>query len=259
MNRPVDLNELQERHLDMMIRLAFDQEDAEAVQQILEEPEPELTPEEQMMAERIFGLVQEKAEKQKSIEKKSLQKGRVGRTVMRVLEVAACLIVAFAIATPIALANSPVLRSRVMQLLTYIDQADGAAYFMFQEDPDAEFYVPEGWMGEYFPSYIPEGMVESWRSPEGTDIQYDGEGMQSISFSELNSGTILTGTENATITYSDVQGNTACILDGVSSSGDFRITKVVWANDVKMFSVIAGDMDVEEVLQIARSVKKIIE
>lgn len=259
MNRPVDLNELQERHLDMMMRLAFDQEDAEAVQQILEEPEPELTPEEQIMAERILGLVKEKAEKQKAIEKKSLQKGRAGRTVMRVLEVAACLIVAFAIATPIALANSTVFRSRVMQMLTDIDRDDEVASFTFQEDPDAEFFVPEGWMGEYFPSYIPEGLAESWRSPEGTDIQYDGEGMRSISFSELDSGTIFTGTENATITYADVQGNTACILDGMSSNGDFRITKAVWTNDDKMFLVVAGDMDVEEVLQIARSVKKIIE
>ncbi|MCH5287994.1 MAG: DUF4367 domain-containing protein [Christensenellaceae bacterium] len=258
MNEPIDFAELQERHLDTMIRLAFDQEDAEAVQQILEETEPELTPEEQELAERILALTREKAAKQEAAKRKSRPKGTAGRMVMRVLEVAACLIVVFAIATPIAFANSAVFRSKVMQLLVRIDQGNEAAYFTFREDPDAEFFVPEGWMGEYFPSYVPEGMVESWRSENIAAIEYISNGMRGFSFSEQNSGTILQGTENGTVSNVDVQGYTATLYDGMASTGDFRVTSVTWANDTTMFSVYAYDMDVDEVLQIARSVKKVI-
>lgn len=259
MNEPIDFAELQERHLDTMIRLAFDQEDAEAVQQILEETEPELTPEEQELAERILALTREKAAKQEAAKRKSRPKGTAGRMVMRVLEVAACLIVVFAIATPIAFANSAVFRSKVMQLLVRIDQGNEAAYFTFREDPDAEFFVPEGWMGEYFPSYIPEGLIETWCGPEGTDIQYDGEGMRGFSFAELDSGaTILHGTEGTTITEVNIQGHTGTLIDGMASSGDFHVVSIVWNTDTRMLMVTADDMDVEEVLQIARSVKKII-
>lgn len=261
MSAPVDFTELQERHLDMMIRLAFDQEDMEAVQRILDESEPELTPEEQQSADRILSLAREKLAKQEAAEKKSRHKGRAGRTVMRVLEVAACLIVALAIAAPIAFANSATFRSKVTKMMINIDQEEGAAYFVFTEDPDAEFFVPEGWKGEYFPSYMPEGLTETWRDPEGTAIQYDeGNGSwRGVSFAEMYSGaTTVHGTDNGTVRTVDVQGHAATLYEGMSPIEGFSVVHLTWANDTAMFAVSAYDTSVEEVLRIARSVKKII-
>ena len=56
------------------------------------------------------------------------------------------------------IAASAEVRSKVIQLLVNIDRKNNVINYDFVENPDRAFTVPEKWTGEYFISYIPEGM-----------------------------------------------------------------------------------------------------
>ena len=83
---------------------------------------------------------------------------RLRRIVPRVVEIAACVVLAVAVATPFAIANVEFIRSAVMKLLIRIDWDDGVMQMNLVEDEGAAFNVPADWPGEYFPSYLPEGL-----------------------------------------------------------------------------------------------------
>lgn len=252
-------SELQERHLDLMIKLAFDQEDAEEIQQILDEANTASIPQEDEMSKRAWIRAQAKMYDIDKTEQRAKRLAGVKQSIPRVLEVAACLIVVFSIAMPIAIASSAEFRARVMQLLVNIDTAQNEAHFEFVENTDASFTVPEGWTGDYFMSYIPNGMVESWHSERVTTIEYVDEAGSGLAFSEyLENSSVSVGTENATISYTDINGTNACVIDGYSQSSAAHMVTIVWSNDAKWFKIDCSNMKYTEALDVAKGVRKIL-
>ena len=85
------------------------------------------------------------------------------------------------------------------------------------EDEGAAFNVPADWPGEYFPSYLPEGLEVTWRSTSVVNpcIEYTSEsGMQVVSFDEASSNTTgVYGIEGAVISYMDINGQTAVVIE----------------------------------------------
>lgn len=51
-----------------------------------------------------------------------------------------------------------------MKLLIRIDWDEGVMQMNLVEDEGAAFDVPADWPGEYFPSYLPEGLEVTWKS-----------------------------------------------------------------------------------------------
>lgn len=253
----VDIAELQEHHLDAMLKLAFDHMDAKEVQQLVDEPDPELTPQEEEMADEIFLMALAKVDKQEKEVRQRKRNSSLKRAFPRILQSAAAIILVFAIATPIAFAYSAEFRSRVMRLIIEIDQSKGEAHYSFSEDADAAFLVPEGWLGVYFPSYIPDGFsvwrvdeymaAVEFRSLDGAQI-YFGE------FGESTGSTV--GTEDTDIRYIDIQGSKAQIIDGNTETN--HTVTITWANDTNMFMVATNGVATDLAIEIAQSVKKII-
>ena len=129
MSQQSDRRTLQDRHLDMMIQLAFMRDEEEEIQKLLETPDPTLSPEEEEEAKRIFQVAIDKSEK-KERRKKIIQfSSAAKKAVPKFIQVAASIILIVGIATPIALANSAYFRSRVMMLLAEIDNEEGEAHF----------------------------------------------------------------------------------------------------------------------------------
>lgn len=253
----VDIAELQEHHLDVMLKLAFDHMDAKEVQQLVEEPDPELTPQEEEMADEIFLMAMAKADQQEKKEKKQTRSGIVRRVFPKVIQVAAAIVLVFAIATPIAFANSASFRSRVLQLLFQVDEELGRATFEFVEDTDASFFVPEGWLGNNFPAYIPDGFSVYLVNPYIASIEYrDNAGNQLFvgEFDKDTGGTA--GTENADITYTEIQGSLAQVIDGYD--GELHTVTITWANDTNWFVVATNGIDTDVALDVANSMKKVI-
>ena len=261
MKQMADINALRERHLDVMIRLAFDLDDAEETQRLLDEPEAELSAEEERLADGILAQAFQKAEEREKARKRVRRNAAIRRAIPRLALIASCLILVLTIAVPIAIASSPVLRSRVMRLIVQMDEEQGKARFVFVADPDAAFDVPEGWTGEYFPSYIPDGF-SVWNVEQVvTAVEFrpkEEESDQQLFFGEFGDDfTGYSGTDNTEVSYIDIQGRTAMLIDGYT--GDLHTVNITWANDTKWFFVTGYDMDTDIVIEIARSVKKIVE
>ena len=258
MKQTVDLTELQEQHLDAMIGLAFDLDDAEDALRLSSEPDPILTPQEEEQADAVLQSVLARLDAREKAARQQRRSGAIKRWIPRVIEVAACLALIFAIAMPVAIANSAEFRSRVLRLLFEVDEEQGGMYFRFMEDPDAAFAVPEEWTGDYFPAYIPDGF-SFWKMniyiPHSIEYR-NSEGHQ-IFFNELTEDTSgYVGTDNTEITYIDLHGTMAQVIDGYD--GDIHAVTITWANDDRWFVVATNDVDTEEAIAIARSVRKIL-
>lgn len=259
MKQNIDITEMQEQHLDTMIKLAFDMDDAENVQRLLEEPDPILTQDEELFTDDILREVFANVEKQEKMKRNQRLISTARTTIPRILQIAAILIIVLALATPIALAASAEFRAKVMQLLIQIDIDRGEARFQFVENPSEEFTVPEIWPGEYFPSYIPEGFEVTQVVEAFSLIEYQAGDQQKVSFSE-NTGEVSgnAGTDNATITEIEINGATGYVIDGYSRNGTVHAVTITWAIDDRWFSLVAKNVETDEAIRIARSVKKII-
>lgn len=256
-----DIALLQEQHLDTMIKLAFDLEDEETAQRLLNAPDPVLTPEEERLADELLAMAYARMDAQK----KHSRQHKLAQTARRVLpfvvNAAACIILLLAMAAPIALANSATFRSKVMQLILELDEEKGEAYFSFVPEEGAEFDVPEGWRGNYFPSYIPEGFTIYDYDPTFpvAFIEYRDAANRQFFFDEYDEGTTsLSGTENATIRYVDINGANAYLIEGYASNGVTWVANLVWQNDTNWFQIIAYGLPTDEALQIARSVRRVV-
>ena len=150
--------EIQDAHLDQMIRLAFAQEAALWAQEWMAQSETPETPQEQERAERLLRRMRAQIDREERAARRRSRSVRLRRIVPRVVEIAACVVLAVAVATPFAIANVEFIRSAVMKLLIRIDWEEGVMQMNLVEDEGAAFNVPADWPGEYFPSYLPEGL-----------------------------------------------------------------------------------------------------
>ena len=256
--------DLDEEYLDYLIKLAFDLDDLEKYQQIMEESEDSSVSVDEKTIELVWQSAQEKAELLRQEKQREHRRNVRKRLIPQALKVVACLLLVFCISAPVVIATSAEIRSKVIQLLVNIDRENNVAHFDFVENPDEAFAVPEGWTGEYFISYIPEKMevvriLEQIPLIEYRDVSEAATVYRGFSFSEWKEGSgIGAGTEDLKSYIADVNGIPATVLEGYSSDGKFSIIEVTWANDERMFDITCNDMTVDEALAIAGSVRKII-
>ncbi len=141
--------EIRDEHLDMMIKLALKQADAEG---LLNGDVCEGEPVSEEEARRTFDLFLQKYSLMKE-QKLQEERRRARRSLLRVVtRVFVCVILCLAVLTPIALAAIPSLRQQVAKLLI-VEKEDHIEIELSKQSNDL---VPEGWKGKYYPSYIPE-------------------------------------------------------------------------------------------------------
>ncbi len=252
-------NVLDEEYLDCLIKLAFDLDDLEKEQQIREEAkDDELAPDE-FTSRRIWQMAQEKMDRYEQEQKRSRRRNAARRIVPQVLKIAACLLLAVSIGVPVVIASSAEIRSRVIQMLMSIDQKNQVATIRFEENPDAAFSVPADWTGDYYPSYIPEGMEIIWSNDIFPQVEYADKSKNDdekpfFSYEEQQEqNMVLAGTEDTLISHAEIGGREASIFDYGNS-----VMTIVWQNDERMFTLSCRNMDRDEVLKVADSVRKII-
>lgn len=257
MNVTYDKNQLQETHLDAMIRLAFDLEDIEHTEPLADSADPALTHEQTRLAEEAYFLAISRAEKQN----KPHNLLTAARKAMPwVMNIAACIIILLAIAAPVALANSSTFRAKVMQLLVEFDNEKGEAYFSFVTDDSASFDVPERWPGNYYPSYIPDGFIIYDYDPDfGAIIELRNEAIDQLFFNEYDENwDMMAGTEGSVIRNVDINGATGVLIEGYATDGKTWTVTITWQNDTNWFCVTTFGLPTDEALHIARSVKHIV-
>ena len=250
--------ELEEQHLDMMIRFALLQDEEEKIQELAESADPELTPEISRAANKAYFRALRTTNDEEAAIRKDRRSRKIRRAMAGGLKIAAAIALFIVIATPIAIATSPSLRARVLKLMMELDEERNEANFSFVEDVNASFDVPGEWKGKFFPAYLPENLQQSFINMEGTDIEFEGDGSRKISFSELDErASLMAGTEGAKIeTINLSNGASAVIIE--SAGTELKTLSVTWSMDEKWFDLTTYGYSREETLKIADSVMRII-
>ena len=242
------LDEIQDQHLDTMIKLAFEYEDALEAQENSEKNE-EMPIIDAARKEDVWNKALEKIAEMEAEEKKKSRIVQFRRSIPRIIEVAACLILVMGIATPFAIANVEAIRVKVMELL--IDIQEDHTELSFVENENVEFYVPAEWQGSYYPSYIPDGFYLTERGKLNCYVTYENEQGECIDFSEYSAeDSVSINSENAELSYTTINGVDAFVIERENS------VIIAWNSDDKFF-VLTANTTKEEALEIANGVKRI--
>ena len=244
-------DELKDKHLDIMLQMAYKYENALKSQQMLDELEEAGKKCSEADARDAFALFLKKCEQQEAQAKRQARRARARRIIRRTVEVAACVVLVMAIATPFAIAKVDVIRVKVMELL--IDIKDDHTELSFVEDEDAAFEVPAGWEGLYYPAYIPDG-YEFVKVEELIDrVHYSDENGNDIYFTEYSpTAAVNLDSEDAEVSYEDINEAKALVIQKEQEN----YIMITWAYEDKYF-VLDCQTTLDDALKIARSVRRI--
>lgn len=248
-DKKTNYDEIQDEYLDSLIRLAYKNAEALEAQRLMEEDDNASDPVPADDKDAVFQMFLDKMER---LEGREQRKARVipwKKALPRLVNIAACIVVILGIAAPFAIAYVEPIRVRVMQLL--IDIKDDHTELSFVEDTDAEFYVPEGYMGRYYPTYIPEGFELTDVSVLFYDTTYQNKAGAKIYYSECTEDDeIDINTEGAILSHATVNGAEAFVAEQET------YVIITWALEDRYFVIIA-DTSLDEALKMARSVRRI--
>ncbi len=248
---------LQDQHLDMMLHLAFLMEEDEEIEKLMNLPVSELTKEQEALTERAFQKAMTWSKKQQKREARKRHLAMARTVVKRGIEVAACFLVIVGIALPVAFASSSTFRSRVMQLLISYDQSKQEASFRFEEEPSLAFGVSEQWEGLYYPAYIPADFSMVSCSTLLPKVSYRNAAGSDFVFSEYDeSFTSTLGTEGGEVSNVMIGSVEGHMVEG--HVRDIHTIDLVWAVEDRWFHLSALNMERDEVIRVAESVRRIV-
>lgn len=238
---------IQDEHLDMLIRLAYQREE-EQLCQIHEENEDDilLTPERKAIAYAMFLEKMAAAEKERV---KIVRIQKIRKHLPRLVNIAACLVIILCIAAPIAVAHVESLRVQVMRMLISI-QKDHARLSLI-EDEEASFSVPEEWKGEYYPSCIPEGFYIFDIDESSVSLTLKNDAGRYIHFAEKpEANNIGLDTEGAEFKTVMINGQEAALI---AKNG---LAKITWCEGDTYF-IVTTNISVNDCIKVAENVKKV--
>ena len=246
----LNYGDIRESHLDEMIRLAFKQADALEAQRIIAGCDAPHEMDGSVDPDTAYARFLEKMKAEDRREKKIARAQRRRKWAPRLIEIAACLVLLTGIATPIAIANVEVIRVKVMEMLISIQ--DEYTEISMIENEDAAFYVPSGWTGEYYPTYIPEGYELTNVDQFAEVLTFENSYSDLLYFCECTIDKIANlDSERAIARHEKIHGVDVLVIenDGISM--------LVWQMENR-YIVVKSSMDRGELIKIVGGVKKII-
>ena len=178
--------------------------------------------------------------------RKSRAKIFVRKTIPRIANIAACLLLICYIGLTVAIAADSTVRIRIMNFIMNIEERYTSFGF---EDSGETMNVPAEWEGYYYPSYIPNGMVLA--EVQSGNARYKNSTGVTLEFDDMSDGTRGTlDTENASIEFITVNGHPAMLVEKE------QWTSILWNIDNRILLVgYTGGRD--ECIHIAESVRMI--
>ena len=246
MRNQLNFDEIQERHLDALLYLAFQQMDALDAQEASRETD--LLSDAKEMEPRIYSRFLQKQQEVEGKRRRASRRARRKRRFSQAISIAACLVVLLGIAAPFAVAYVPSIRSRVLGLLLQFE-ADHVDVELREE---SAFAIPSGWQGLYFPSYIPDGYVLQRMGDQGETAEFVDAAGDILFFGEYVEGSSLAvDSEGAQRSSVEINGSTALVLE-------IDYTSVLWNVEDRYF-LVQADASAGLALDVARSVLRIVE
>ncbi len=178
---------IQDRYLDLLIEGAYERQEAQAVERLLQTPDPVLTPEQAVQAEQAFRRGLDKSALLRRREKQARRRSKLRRAVPAAGRFLVYLLAACNLLLPAAYAASAGFREIVANLLIRQDTDTRQMYItsvinnLPEEGPAEEpppdddfpfFSGPEGWTGPMFPEWIPPEYELAEVSTDGLSARY---------------------------------------------------------------------------------------
>lgn len=232
------VQELQDDLVGLKLRLAFQEELEDEIQEISSEQitDPEMQAAMRRLDSRILGLI-----------RKHVRKRRIRRAVKVTLPqfgkaVAVCLLI-FYIGLSTAIAAVPSVRKSVLHFIMRIEERYTSLEFAGN---GIETEVPKEWRGRYYLSYIPDGFV--YESTDGFEVSYVDSHGNMLLFAEYGTeSSVNIDTENAKVQFVDIQGHSVLL-----SEKNGWVT-LAWAVS-DCFFILDFQGDVDEAMRIAENV-----
>lgn len=182
--------------------------------------------------------------------KRRVFKEHVAPVMWKAVKAAACLLLIGYIGLSTAMAFSPTARLHIMGLLVKTEY-DFTSFGLADDWESID--VPDDWVGEYYPAYVPEGFTLNFVQDHlGVTalVEYVSPDHQWYQFEESTKNAVGSiGTKHALVTEMTIHDRPALLVE------DPDVTMVVWAEYDKWFSVTTWTN--VDVVQIARSVTRI--
>lgn len=243
---PDTQEELALLHNDIVLKLAIMQMQDDENEQVLKGMDAAETGAAYVRYKEKYGDRVKRLLHHKVSDKDSKQASK--RTMQRILHIAAAIIAIVSLGLTTAIATVPAVRAKVLTLL--MDVQERYTEIQLVENQDVSFFVPPGWEGEYFPSYIPPQFTFAKTEYLGSRkiASFLDASDNLVEFSEAGDDTTLQiDTENAVNEFSSMHGSAVLI----STKNGY--TSIVWMHNNKYFYLFyTGDKS--EALKVVQSV-----
>ena len=250
----LDMEELQEEHFDLMLRLAFRFEDMLIARCIEMQESQALTPEEEARFDRAVARAFERIREEEIREQRRERAARWRRRMQRAAVIVAGVVLAFSVTASIAVANVAAIRAGLVQLLIGFDQEEEERVISFSSETEVE--IPSDWPGDYFPTYLPEGTsIEKQRNEDMPAIVFGTKNGGSITFTKCDSNTqFIMGTHDGDISNEIINGHDATVTE---YDYDGHTVSIIWSIDSDWFHLETYGLETSEAILIAESVRRI--
>lgn len=246
---------IEDQYLDFLLRLAFEKQERDEIAEVMTSPVYSVEPAHNQLAYNALNAAYARIDQKARHTRQKKILSTVSRLAANSVKIAACIALVIVIAGPVAFAQSPTFRSKVMELLTQFDHEQGTVTYSFEEVPDAAFNVPAEWTGTHFMSYIPEGLKLNRINPEICYVEFTDSHNRVLSFAEYDEDTtVIEGTEGTTISYIEINGHTAYIIEGIAFGGVPTVS-VTWTNQKNWFTLTTYGISREETVKVALNVR----
>ncbi len=176
---------IQDRYLDLLIEIAFEQQEQQAVDRLLQTPDPVLTPEQAIRAAQAFRRGLNKTALLQQRERRARRRSRVRCAALAAGRCLIYLLAACNLLLPVAYAASPDFRGAVLKLLwsdpSHLNLTISAMVANIPKEdlqpppPDEDFAFlsgPDRWKGLMFPRSIPLDYELAEVSADGLSARY---------------------------------------------------------------------------------------
>ena len=254
LNQDTTLHGLEDEYMDDLIRLAVKRERMRETEEILKLSREPVTPEEESRLDRIWSQALAGMDEINNRKKKERRNRTVKSVLVNFSRVAACLAVLIMIGAGFAVATNSTFRSAVYRLFITEDAENNVINMSFMKDPEAGFDVPEGWLGVYFPTAIPEDFTNTFtfEDPEIPLIEYTGESGRFISLSE-SAEADGAFSKDGTIRELTINGYAVHVIE--KSPTEFEVN---WATDDRWLTLKTQNMTWDETQRLIESFRRVI-
>ena len=242
---------LQDRYLDVLLEMVFEEQEEKAVERLAHSPDPELTEEQRTQADRMLEKALQKNDQWKKEKKRARRKERKKR-LRKGLLLTLALVLGL---SSVGFATIAEFREAIVRMFVRVNVQTNSIWMYPDEETarrmEAEFMdmqPPDGWAGHYFFSSIPEGFTLDTDSVTEQSVCYK-NGNQVFTFVEhfnhSDNERSLTGLD-----YTEgLEKEWALNYGGFVSWEDKQV--LAWDDVFSWFELIGENMTRDELLSLA--------